>query len=71
MAQLNIDVCVGKRVLLPNYDDPVPATIVIDHNSGKIVDIQHRITTRNDFGTSTINSWIDAGDFMVLPGLVE
>lgn len=64
-------VIVGDRVLLPAHSSPVPATIVID-DTGKIVDVQSRRRSKEDFQQSTsIKSWIDAGDLVVLPGLVE
>lgn len=65
-------VCTGNRVLLPDHDGPVPATIVVDHDSGRIVHVQSKISTRGDIEKSfTISSWIDAGDRVVLPGLVD
>jgi allantoinase len=67
-----IIVCTGKRVLLAGSEDPIPATLVIHHDSGKIIDIQQRYHTRDSFeSASTISSWVDAGDLVVLPGLVE
>ncbi|TFK21957.1 allantoinase [Coprinopsis marcescibilis] len=64
-------VCTGTRVLLPDQDIPVPATIVIDKSTGRIIDVQQKFSTRKDFSNPQISSWIDAGDLVVLPGLVD
>jgi hypothetical protein len=65
-------ICTGKRVLLPGHDVQ-PATMIIDLSTGKITAIQHGHTTKHDFpalGGDHVR-WIDAGDKIVLPGLVE
>ncbi|EAU91207.2 allantoinase [Coprinopsis cinerea okayama7 len=64
-------VLTGQHVLLPGHDNPVPATILVDQVSGKIVDVKQGLSTKEDFEASTISSWIDAGDLVVLPGLVD
>lgn len=66
-------VCSGPRVLLPESREPIPATIIIDKSSGKILQIHNRQITNSqelDLHHSSIE-WIDAGDDVVLPGLVE
>ncbi|KAF6762974.1 allantoinase [Ephemerocybe angulata] len=68
-------VCTGKYALLPGSDGPTPATIVIDKVSGKITEIKGAHSSRGDFEAahpeSTISSWIDAGEQIIIPGLVD
>ena len=65
-------VCVGPKVLLPGSDNPLPASIVIDKRSGKILEVRCGQHTRQDLGlTGHSVEWIDAGNNIVLPGLVE
>ena len=68
-------VCTAKYALLPEDDHPTPATIVIDKNSGKIIQIERKHLSKSQFqsthASSTITSWIDAGEQIVIPGLVE
>lgn len=66
----------GRQVLLPDADVPQPATIIIDISSGKIVNILPARLSQNDLASritpdSNIATYIDAGDKIVLPGLVE
>lgn len=59
-------------MLLPGHDIQ-PATLIIDISTGKIVTVRHGHITRHDFprlGGDHVH-WIDAGDKIVLPGLVE
>lgn len=70
-------VCTGKYALLPTSEQPTAATIVIDQASGKITHVLEGYTSRTDFEVSypesahRVVSWIDAGDQIILPGLVE
>jgi allantoinase len=65
-------VCAGPKVLLPGSDNPSPASIVIDKGSGKISDVRRGRHTLQDLGlTGSSVEWIDAGNNIVLPGLVE
>ncbi|KAJ2918591.1 hypothetical protein MD484_g1876, partial [Candolleomyces efflorescens] len=68
-------VCTAKYALLPEDDHPTPATIVIDKNSGKIIQIERKHLSKSQFqsthASSTITSWIDAGAQIVIPGLVD
>lgn len=68
MASLLI--CSGSRVVLPGHEEPTPASIVIDKASGKIIQVIQGRTTPDDFASETAE-WIDAGNNIVLPGLVE
>lgn len=61
-------VVTGRNVLLPNSDQPQPATITVDIGTGKITDIQ-TVYTQQSLGGKT--AFVDAGDKFVLPGLVE
>jgi allantoinase len=61
-------VVTGDCVVLPDHDTPKPATLVIDLASGKIKGVQlGKVHTEYDDDTLRI----DAGDKIVLPGLVE
>lgn len=62
-------VVTGNRVLLSDFDVPKPATISIDGSTGKITDIQEGRQSQDSFPDET--NWVDAGDKVVIPGLVE
>lgn len=64
-------VCTGKHVLLPGNDEPQPATIVIDRITGKIVEVRQAHSIETDTPLDRDSTWLDAGDNLVLPGLVE
>lgn len=65
-------VCAGPKVLLPGNDDPTPASIIVDKSSGKILEVRQGQHTTQDLGlTGCSVEWIDAGNNVVLPGLVE
>jgi len=64
-------VCAGNKVLLPDNVDPIPATLVIDKVSGKIVDIKPGVHHRDSLGLADDVEYIDAGRLTVIPGLVE
>lgn len=61
-------VVTGRNVLLPGSDQPQPATITVNIETGKITDIQTVYAERSPGGDAT---FIDAGEKFVLPGLVE
>lgn len=63
----------GRKVLLPGEEQPQPATIIVDTLTGKITDVLTRHTTPHDLPEAGVaeSNWIDAGDDVVLPGLVE
>ena len=63
-------ICTGRNVLLPEENTLGPATIRIDVPSGKIVEITREFQL-NDAHNEHDILWIDAGDKLVLPGLVE
>lgn len=63
-------VCTGSKVLLPEKADPVPATIIVDRSTGKIVEVRRNQVTREQVQLESVE-WIDAGDNIVLPGLIE
>lgn len=65
-------VCAGPKVLLPGNDDPTPASIIVDKSSGKILEVRQGQHTTQDLGLVECSvEWIDAGNNIVLPGLVE
>lgn len=65
----------SRQILLPDTDVPQPATLVINTLSGKIVNIRTGQESIDDLGPhlppETEITWIDAGNKVVLPGLVE
>ena len=73
MAELIV--CTGKGALLSDVDEPTPATIVINKVTGKITGIQRIYQSRTEFEAThplaTIAAWVDAGDKIIIPGLVE
>lgn len=58
----------GSNVLLAGQASPQPATIIMDVATGKITDIQPGRRASEEFRAT---DWIDAGDKLILPGLVE
>lgn len=61
----------GNKVLLPDQDQPQPATIVLDPSTGKIVNILTKASVKADFPDVAAEDWIDAADNIVMPGIVE
>ena len=57
----------GSRVLLPDHDEPIEASIVVDTSKGTILSIIEGPLS----GTLENLEVIDAGDNLILPGLVE
>jgi len=67
-------ICTGRNVLYAGTAVPQPATITINTETGKITDIHPNYQSRDAGHTSFDEdgtAWIDAGDRVVLPGLVE
>lgn len=58
----------SNNVVLPDYDSPQPATIIVDTTTGKIADIQLGVHLGDD---DQDVQQINAGDNFILPGLVE
>lgn len=67
----NQRVFTGSNVLLAGQTNPQPATIVVDITTGKITDIQSGRRARQDFPATEVTHWLDAGERLILPGLVE
>ncbi|KAG6911147.1 hypothetical protein DXG01_003887 [Tephrocybe rancida] len=63
-------ICTGRNVLLPGIPSPVPATLTIDLSTGKIIEIVDSYQTTIPQSNESVR-WIDAGDKIVLPGLVD
>lgn len=65
-------ICSGSNVLLPGNDHPIPASIIVEKSSGKIVEVREGLHTHDNLELDFKNAeWIDAGTNVVLPGLVE
>ncbi|KII92466.1 hypothetical protein PLICRDRAFT_104019 [Plicaturopsis crispa FD-325 SS-3] len=58
----------SNNVVLPDYDSPQPATIIVDTTTGKIADIQLGVHLGDD---DQDVQQINAGDNFILPGLVD
>ncbi|BFZ56750.1 Allantoinase [Savitreella phatthalungensis] len=52
----------SNRVLHEEHDDPSPGTIVIDTDTGKIVEVRQ---------TKSASADHDYGDLVIMPGLVD
>jgi len=63
-------VCTGPNVILPDATVPVPATIVVNRSTGKIIDVRPTQLTPAQLMLESVE-WIDAADNIVLPGLIE
>lgn len=63
----------GNRFLLPGASEPVPATINVDILTGKIIDVQPNIRrNKADFSDPLhLANFVDTGDKLVIPGIVE
>ncbi|KAJ3516842.1 hypothetical protein NLJ89_g874 [Agrocybe chaxingu] len=65
-------ICFGRKILLPGGISPSPATIVVHLSTGKIVDIREGQASCDELGLNRrAVEWIEAGDLVVLPGLVD
>ncbi len=64
-------ICKGSNVLLPDTDILQPATIFIDADSGKIIEVHPGQLLSGDSLPPTNARLIDAGENVLLPGLVE
>lgn len=67
-------ICTGRNVLYEGAATPQPATITIDSKTGKITEIISGYLPRDAHDSNVGQDgiiWIDAGDKIVLPGLVE
>jgi hypothetical protein len=74
MTHPHLIVFASQNVVLPDYDVPVLATIVVDPDTGKITDIALGKLGKDDARFSSIGGpigWNDVGDKFILPGLVE
>jgi hypothetical protein len=68
----NIHVFSGHKVLLPDREEPTSASVVVDLDTGKIVEIVEGLYQRSDFPRAVDNDhWTEAGDNVIIPGLIE
>ena len=63
-------VLTSRNVLLPTHEEPVPATIQADPNTGMITLVELSYTSASQWPSDRYN-FIDAGDLYIIPGLVE
>lgn len=61
----------SRNVLLPDFDLPRPATVNVDLRTGKIIEVFLEYTGDEACMKSGDLHFVDAGDKVVLPGLVD
>ena len=61
----------SRNMLLADQDQPMPATVNVDLRTGKIIEVLLRYTGGAACNEIKEPNFIDAGDQVVLPGLVE
>ena len=57
----------GSRVLLPGHDELIEASVVVDTEKGTVISVIEGPLS----GINDNSKVIDAGDNIILPGLVE
>ena len=57
----------GSRVLLPSNPEPVEASILVDTDKGSVISITEGPLSQTHDGVTVI----EAGNTIILPGLVE
>lgn len=67
MSSPNLVVFYGSKVLLPDHDEPIEASIVVSADDGTILSVIEGPLS----GIADDAEVIDAGDNIILPGLVE
>lgn len=67
----DILVFTSSNVLLPGSDHPKAATLEVDKATGRIKSLREQRADRSDYPHISEDSWQDAGDKWILPGLVE
>jgi allantoinase len=60
----------GRNVLLPDVDEPIPATILVNEH-GEITDVLSSTCLKSDYPHVSGDRFVDAGEKYLLPGLVE
>ncbi|KAI0088935.1 allantoinase [Irpex rosettiformis] len=66
-----VKVFTGSNVVLPGQSHGVPATLVANVESGQITEIHAGQRSRQEFLAVSDSDWLDAGDKLILPGLVD
>ncbi len=61
----------GRHVVLGDGQPPRAATVIADVDTGKIIDVLDRTSSRAEFPDVNDADWTDAGDLHILPGIVE
>lgn len=69
MSSPNLIVFRGSNVLLPDHDELTEASIVVDTDKGTIVSVIEGPSSWIKFDDTV--QIVDAGDNVILPGLVE
>lgn len=67
MSPSNLVIFRGSKVLLPDHDGLTEASIIVDADTGTILSIMKGPLGEIDDNVEVI----DAGDSIILPGLVE
>ena len=64
-------VFISENVYLSELRDLSPATIIVNLETGKVIEILTRCVSRAEYKDVPDERWIDVGSDFILPGLVE
>src|SRR5204863_2350941 len=67
----NLLIISGSRIILPDSIEPVPGTIEIDKNVGKIIKILPHQSSINDYNVQKQQQFLDVGMNVVMPGIID
>jgi len=65
----NLLIISSSRILLPELIEPIPGTIEIDKNTGKIIKIHSFKASINDYNDQ--NQFFDVGNNIIMPGIID
>jgi dihydroorotase-like cyclic amidohydrolase len=66
----NLLIISSSRIILPDSTEPVPGTIEIDKNEGKIIKILPHKSSINDYNVQK-QQFLDVGNNIVMPGIID
>src|ERR1044072_7274738 len=69
MSSNNLLIISSSRIILPDSSEPVPGTIEIDKNLGKIIKILPYKSSINDYNVH--QQFLDVGKNVVMPGIID
>src|SRR3954451_23524116 len=68
--QNNLLIISSSRIILPDSVEPVPGTIEIDKNLGKIIKILPYKSSIDDYNVQK-QQFLDVGKNVVMPGIID